>query len=176
MLLLVLGVGMLKTSEGGGSSLVAFGACLSEESIKLVVVGTLAAEIASLGLDDGEVLFEGMEDLAVVDVLLAEETLVLLSALLVVVLGELTSESHGCWWLWWLWLLWLLWLGTGIRMESGRRARGARGARRTRRARRGQEWNSRGRGDEPTAEGERAGESGRGGGSSDGAEHTTHKM
>ena len=99
LLLSVIGViqcaAVLHSSEGSRASLVAFPACLCEEDIKLLIVDTLAAKLASLCLDGSEVLFKGVEDLTVADVLLAEDGLVLLSALLVVVLGEVTSEGHG---------------------------------------------------------------------------------
>jgi len=87
---------MLQTSEGGGTSLVALPASLCEENIKLLVVDTFAAKLPGLCVDDGEILFEDMKDLTVADVLLAEGILVLLSALLIVILGELTCESHCC--------------------------------------------------------------------------------
>ena len=104
LLLRVVGVvqwaAMVHTSEGGFASLVAFAACLYEEDIEFLIMGTLAVKLSSLCLDDGEILFECVEDLTIADMLLAEDGLVLVSALLVVVLSKLTSESHGCGVLW----------------------------------------------------------------------------
>ena len=96
--LVLLFTAVLYSSEGDGPSLVALPACLCEEDIELLIVGTLAAKLPGSCLDDGEILFECVEDLAIADVLLVEDGLVLLSALFKVVLGELTSEGHcgGC--------------------------------------------------------------------------------
>lgn len=87
---------VLHSSEGSGSSLVAFPARLCEEDIEFLIVDTLGAKFPGLCLDGGEVLLKGVENLTVADVLLAEDRLVLLFALLRVVLSEVTSESHGC--------------------------------------------------------------------------------
>lgn len=91
---------MLQSSEGGGTSLVAFPTSFGEEDIELLVTYTLAAKLLGLCVDDSKVLFEGVEDLTVADMLLTEDALVLLFALLVVVLGELTGEGHGLCWCW----------------------------------------------------------------------------
>jgi hypothetical protein len=64
LLLSVIGViqcaAVLRSSEGSGSSLVTFPACLCEEDIELLVVDTLVAKLASLCVDGGEVLLKGV--------------------------------------------------------------------------------------------------------------------
>ena len=51
---------LLQSSEGGGTSLVAFPTSFREEDIKLLVAYTLAAKLPGLCVDDSKVLFESV--------------------------------------------------------------------------------------------------------------------